>query len=294
MFRRTTKSNFSNSQISYKKYSPKGKSYANPFFDTRKKQAKNTAFRLAVPNKAKIITLAVFGLLLVSLWFILYSNYFTISEIEARGDNRLDPENIKESAWSQIADSNFILWPQKNIFIFNKAELIDNLNLRYSFNDIIIHKKLTNKIIINYNEKEHSLMWLEKSIYYYLDRQGYIVDRIGDAPDDKNYPLIENASSYFIDSNRISLNPDFISSAFMLIDLIKNLSDMPIDRFIIDDNNSTLKLVISSGPQLIFNTSGDLEKQLNTILTLKNEILKDDFFKKEYIDVRTGDRIFQK
>jgi len=73
---------------------------------------------------------------------------------------------------------------------------------------------------------------------------------------------------------------------------MKDMSNLPIDHFIFDTNDNTLKIQITNGPKLYFDISGDIEKQLYKITALRNDILKDDFNKKDYIDVRIGDRVY--
>lgn len=275
-----------------RRYSSSVRTYTNPFFETKKKRSQGLSVESSIPMRIKLIILLVLGLFVLIFWLAFYSNYFVIKSIEARGGEGLNPRDIESIAWSQINDSAFILWPQKNIFIFDKEELIKTLNLKYSFNNIIVKKKLPNKIIINYNEKEYSLMWLEKDIYYYTDAHGYVIKRIGDAPENKDYPLIENKSSFFIESNRVAIDQVLIDYALTLFDKMASYPDMPIDRFIIEDDNTTLKVQLKDGPKLFFNITKDPDEQLNKIVTLKNEILKEDFDKKEYIDVRIGDRVY--
>ncbi len=293
MFGRIKKNKKSFGRRGLKKYSRSTKNYSNPFFEKKKKRSQRNN-KPVFSIKIKIIISIFLFCLFFLLWFLFYSNYFAIKTIEGRGAGRIDPRNIEKIAWSQISDSDFILWQQKNIFIFNKKELIKTLNLKFSFNDIIITKKLPDKIIIKFDEKQYSLVWLEKGIYYYIDAHGYVVDRIGDTSEEKDYPLIQNNTSFFIASNRISIDIKFLDYIFLLIDKIKNYNDLIIDRFLIDNNSNTLKVQIENGPQLFFDINSDIDKQLNKIITLKNEILKEDFYKKEYIDVRIGDRVYHR
>ncbi len=294
MLSKRKQANNQHSFAKQRRYSGSNKTYTNPFFESKKKRQQKSINKASIPLKVKIIIISVLSFFISIFYFSFYSSYFLIKSIEARGGEGLNPRDIETLAWSQINDSAFIPWQQKNIFIFDKEELIETLNLKYSFNDVIVNKKLPNKIIINYNEKEHSLMWLEKDIYYYTDIHGYVIERIGDKPEDKNYPLIENKSSFFIDSNRVAIDQVVIDYALLLLDKMSPYEDMLIDRFIIEDDNTTIKIQIKDGPKLFFNISGDADKQINKIVTLKNEILKEDFYKKEYIDVRIGDRVYHR
>jgi len=294
LLKRKQSGRLNNSISKQRRYSNSTGKYDNPFFKTKKRHSQGRENNNNVSSKIKLIVFAVLGLFAFVFWFIYYSSYFAVSSIEARGGERLDAGSIEAIAWSQIHDSDFVLWQQKNVFIFKGEELIETLNLKYSFNDIIVSKKLPNKIIITYDEKEHSFVWLEKDIYYYTDIHGYIIDRIGGETEDKNYPLVENKSSYYINSNKVTVDQRLIEYVFVLIDKMKSYPDLPIDRFLLEDNNSVIKIQLQNGPKLFFNIENDIDRQLAKIMTLKNDILKDDFFKKEYIDVRMGDRVYHR
>ncbi len=294
LLKRKQSSRVNNSISKQRRYSNSTKKYSNPFFKTKKRRSQDRRDSSNISFKIKLIVFAVLGLFAFTFWFIYYSSYFVVASIEARGGERLDAGSIESIAWSQINDSDFILWQQKNIFIFDEKELIETLNLKYSFNDIIVSKKLPNKIIITYDEKEHSFVWLENDIYYYTDIHGYIIEKIGGETEDKNYPLLENKSSYHINSNKITVDQRLIEYVFVFIDKMKAYPELQVDRFLLEDNNSVVKIQLKDGPQLFFNIENDIDKQIAKIMTLKNDILKDDFFKKEYIDVRIGDRVYHR
>ena len=180
-----------------RKFTYSAKTYSNPFFESkRNKRAKSNV--PSIPLKIKLIFFAVLSVIVLVVWFLVYSSYFSIKTIEARGGGRISPNEIHDLAWSQINDSDFVLWPQKNIFLFNKNELIETLNLKYSFNDIIVNKKLPDKLIIQYNEKDYSMVWYEKELYYYIDENGYVVSKIGEKSEEKNYPVYKNVTENFI------------------------------------------------------------------------------------------------
>ncbi len=270
------------------------KKYNNPFFDKKPKRKPIAGSGFRLPQKAKIIA----SLLLISpillIWFLLYSSYFDIKSIEARGGGRLDPTEIESIAWKQIKDSNFALWPEKNIFIFDRDDFLASLNLKYSLNGAILSKKLPSKLLIEYNEKEHSIIWQEQGIFYFCDDQGYIVERIGNEMGEKQYPLIVNDSPIKIEGNRVGPKPEMISFALQAAKWLKDKPGLEYSHFLIKDDSSSIRIKLKSGPFLVLSSSVELERQMEKVMLLKDEILKDDFVKKEYLDVRTGDRVYYK
>ncbi len=267
--------------------------YSNPYFaDRKKRKTKIATFRLSF--KTKIILLFSLVLLIALLGGALYSGFFTISDISINGEGRIPKINLENIVKEQIASSLFKFWPQKNIFIFSTKRLKDELEKKYVFNQLTIKKQLPRTLIINYQEKKYALIWLEDNKYYYADSQGYIITEANLLEiKQKDYPLIENISGSKIVDIKISVSANILDYAIRLFNKFKDYeADFKIDRFRIDDNPNILKVVLNNGPELYFNVTEDMDKQINKLLILKQEKLKDDFNNKTYIDLGYGDRVY--
>ncbi|HAM87992.1 MAG: Cell division protein DivIB [Candidatus Falkowbacteria bacterium GW2011_GWC2_38_22] len=270
----------------------KSKKYTNPFFQESKKRKRHFALGLNKANAATISGILVFCLL---IWFLIYSKYFAISATEIKGEGRIDPAMIEKLVWEQINSSYFVLFPQKNIFIFNKNDLKSLLEERFAFNNLEIKKKIPNKLIIRFSEKEYAIIWQEGESYYYGDSQGYVITQLENTLEvnKKDYPLIQNQKTKKLSENSADIEERYISYVLELFKRFKASTEIPpLDFFIIDDDVNTVKIKLVDGPKLFFNINEDMDKQLNKVMIIKNEKLKEDFFKKEYIDVRIGDSIY--
>ena len=286
-------------KLSTKKFKTKGKlnyasrEYDNPYFGRQKKKnARIIAFSLSF--KTKIIIFSVLVFLTALLGWMFYSNFFTISEILINGQGRIPKISLEKTAREQINESFFKLWPQKNIFIFNSKKLKDRLEKKYVFNALSIQKKLPRTLIINYQEKQYALIWHEDDKYYYADSQGYIITEANPLEiKQKDYPLIENLSNSKIKDIKIAVKQSYLDCAENLFNKFKDYeNDFKIERFKIDNDSNVLKVVLNNGPELYFNTIKDTDKQINKLLILKREKLKDDFNNKTYINLGYGDRVY--
>jgi cell division septal protein FtsQ len=194
----------------------------------------------------------------------------------------------------QMRSGNFIFFPQGNLLFFNEKKFQENLQKEYHFQSANIKKEWPNGLNIIIVNKPISCIWNEGGKYFYADTDGYLVQEISplDLKDNK-YPLITNLSSLKIYNGRIPLDPSYLDFAALLFEKFsKIMPEITIDRFNVDDNVDTIKLVTTGGLTVLFNTKDNADKQLNNLLILKNQKLKDDFKKQKIIDLRFGDKIY--
>lgn len=271
-----------------------GKEYANPFFTAKKSQYLDiSSYRL--PLKIKII-LAIFLLATATgVWFLFYSSYFRITNLEISGQGMIPVAAVEKIAKEQISDNILVVFPQKNIFFFNKNKLVMSLENKYSFEKLEIKKKLPRTLLVAYEEKKYAFIWAEDQKYYYMDEQGGVILEADPLEiGEKNYPLIENQSEYKISAQKISVTQANVVYALEIFKKFQlDLSEMfKIEKFIIDNELNTVKLKLVDGPTIYFNTQEDLARQINKLIIVKTEKIKEDFNKKIYIDLRIGDSVY--
>ncbi|MCK4540413.1 hypothetical protein KAU09_04630 [Candidatus Parcubacteria bacterium] len=265
------------------------KKYTNPFFQKSKKRKRHYASDSRILKISKFFLLGLFFFIGLTAWFVFYSNYFSIKEIEVRGGGRINPESIKEAAWKQINDSYLAVIPQRNIFIFNKDKFKNTLENKYVFNNLLIVKKIPDKIIVEFNEKKYALILKEGDRYYYCGDRAEVISEIDNVIEvsQKDYPVIENLIE------RTKIKQEQISCILKIFQVFKDYEkEFKINKFIIDEELNTVKVELLNGPKIFFSTGEKIEKQINKVITIKNEKLKESFFVKEYIDVRIGDSIY--
>lgn len=269
------------------------KKYANPLFPAKKRKSVSVAdFRIPF-----YIKLGFLGLVLVlagGLWFTLYSDYFMIKNIEAAGQGRLDPRALEEAAWQQARSSIFVFWPRQNIFIYDTARLHGELRGKYFFSSLVIEKKLPASLLISYEEEEYALIWQEGDDYFFADERGLIIDPADLAElAGKSYPLIKNSSSRVLAYGRVPVGEEYLKYVFGVFEKFNLMpDDLKINNFIADDEINSVKVKVENGPEIYFSLTDDRDKQIDKLLTVKNERLKDDFRKMTYIDLRYGDRVY--
>ncbi|OGF27650.1 hypothetical protein A2331_04540 [Candidatus Falkowbacteria bacterium RIFOXYB2_FULL_34_18] len=280
-----------------RKYTRKGgmhyssKDYSNPFF-VKKKKFNFNFIKFNFSFRFKVVAVLIFIIIMSLLWFLFYSQFFVIKNFEIEGTGKIDAETIKKITERQTNNKLWLMFPQRNIFFFNKKKLRQNLESGYSFEVLKIIKNFPSTIKIEYQEKKYAIIWMENEQYFYADREGFIITETNPLEiTEKNYPLIYNLTTNKIANNQISVDPKYIQDAIYLFDLFKE-GDMITEKLIIDQEVDTIKVKILEAGEIYFNTNESLEKQYEKLLILKSERLKEDFNKKTYIDLRIGDSIY--
>ena len=128
-----------------------------------------------------------------------------------------------------------------------------------------------------------------------VERGGNGLELINIGPDEKEkYFIIENKNkdSLIRSDKKIRLSESYLSFIFDLNRELK-LYNFELDRFIIADQyyNSVFAKILN-GPQIYFNVNNSINDQLDNLMLVKNNKIKDNFNMLEYIDLRYGDRIY--
>lgn len=110
----------------------------------------------------------------------------------------------------------------------------------------------------------------------------------------EKYFIIENKNndSLIRSDGKIKLSENYLAFIFNLNGELK-LYNLKLDRFIIADQyyNSVFAKIVD-GPQIYFNVNNDIKGQLDNLILVKNNKIKDNFNRLEYIDLRYGDKIY--
>jgi hypothetical protein len=274
------------------KYS--SKDYVNPYF--RRKQKKKKKFNWPSFNiswKLKLIFYIVLLLFLILFTWVFAGSFFLVNNININGGGRLEEGELSDIALKQITEKRWLIFPQKHILFYSTIELAEKLRKKYAFDNLKISKKIPNTIKLEYQEKSYSLIWQEDNDYFYSDNSGLILDEanlleIGE----KDYPIIKNESGIRLLGAKIVASQSFINAVLDVFKQFKKFTDLKIERFIFDQDQKNIKFKIVNGPIVHMNLEDDLNLQINKLLILKNEKLKNDFSQKEYIILGHGNTLY--
>ncbi len=268
----------------------KRKKYRNPFFVEKKK--KKQAWRLMGQVLAGAFVLALFG---AGFWFICYSSYFLISDIQIQGSVDSINKQINSYIEKKLKEKKYFILPQKNIFLFNADKAKSELSSLYFFSQLNIKKDYPHTLIIAYQQSQPAFIWLENGQYYYLDKAGHVLTPAKNQAEKKHLILIENTTTPKIKGQQLEIGKDQLNFILNLaVNLDKYSLPAKIDRLRIDNSEYAITLVLEKGPLIYFNTRLNSRMQLEKLSLVIKEKIKDDFFKKQYIDLRYGDMVYVK
>lgn len=261
------------------------KDYMNPFFRHKKNAIKLDPLRITV--------LAVSAVLIGGSIYILYSQQFKIKTIEISGQQQISKEFLESTAWEEVRKNRFSLYPKGNIFIFNTSNIKDAIAKSFNLDAIEIAKDYPSKLTIRITERKPAAVWVEDDKYYYIDAQGSVINEVNALDVDSNaYAIIKNSTDKKIADKSIKAETSYIEQSTRLFQLFSaEKADFQLKNLEIKDDY-LLSAILVNGPEINFNTNNDIIKQFDKLVILKKEKLKDDFFKKVYVDVGIGDTIY--
>ncbi len=265
------------------------KEYNNPFF-------KKTRTKKSIPSKyswrIKLAIIEVLILFLGLFWFFFFSPVFEITKININGYTRIQQKDILDLVNNQMSSYlNF----QKNIFLFKNQTLINNLNDKYCLEKITVKKDFPATVNVIIQETRTSVVWYENENYYYVDSDGNVIEKVEPLEiTQKNFPIIDNQSlNYIVEKDVNQANVNQLKYVIELFEsLNKNNYNFEIEKFLIDNEFNTVKLLIRQGPIVKFSSQEPLEGQIAKLDILINQTLKDDYIKLKKIDLRYGELIF--
>ena len=241
------------------------------------------------------LSLLILVLLIALAWFLFMSSFFKIEKIEINGLSRVDDSEIRVLVENQLEKNSLLFLSQRNIFIFKKQELSDDILERYNFSEISIKKGLSKTLKINLSERPYAFIFQEGSDYYYASKDAYIIkDETVSEEDMEKYFILENKSKLIrISSNsKLNLKPEYLSFVFRLDEALNYQNELKINKYIIEQELSSLILDFKDGPLVYFNLDRDPVEQFEDRSIVVKEKMENSFNNHNYIDMRYGDLIY--
>ncbi len=264
------------------------KDLKNPFF--RQKQTANKSKRLR-----RWPFIAVPALIGILAWFFWAAPIWQLKTIDIQGLTRIDKAELENIARSREANSRWLFFKESNIFLFQEKELYSEIIDKYNFAQLEIRKLLPNKLEIKISERPYAFIFQQGSEYNYASGDGYIIKEVPVSEEDKGkYFILENKSQVVSvgNKNKLSLKQEYLDFFFALSGKLAEHADLPVERFIIDQELNSLTVKFKDGPAALFNVKNGAGEQVADLALVKKEKIRDNFSKTNYIDLRYGNRIF--
>lgn len=265
------------------------KTLKNPFFRARQKNYK----------PRKILKLGLFSallLLLVLAWLLFFSPLLLIKNVVIEGLTRLPQETILGSVNQKMAGKSGLIFPNNNLLLVKARILSETINQEYNFAAITVEKKWWSRnLVVKVTERSSALIWRDQNQECYTDVNGNLIKEEPVSDEGRQRLLIlenRSSSSTMVSGNCLSFNKEYLPFIFSLSEKIKTMPDLIVDRFYLDNELNTIKVVLGGGPELYFNVREGVDSQLAKLSVVKSQTIKDNFNKLRYIDLRYQDKVY--
>ncbi len=269
-----------------KNFQPYGGQKNRHFNNRRYDKASSSFTRLYWFGAILLIVVGTIG------WWLFLSPTFRLTEINATQAKNFSTDDLKNLVWDKIRTQGGLL-PKDNLWLLDTKAISQDLNEHYYLDRLKISKAWPHKLNISFEEKNYALAWNEDNNYYLINYQGDIISSQGAVP--PGMLVIYNRGVAKKGERRIEIQEKYLSFADQLnksfAEKIKGLNDR---QLFLDDEVNTVKIQITSGPILKFNTEDSIDKQLTKLEVVRKQELSDGrvFNSQKYLDLRYGDRIF--
>lgn len=268
--------------------------------------------RRAVLNK---ILAAVSGLVAIFLLLAYLSrfNSLNIAGVEVSGNKIVDTEMIREAAGEQIAGKYLWLFPKTNILIYPENNIRKNLQNKFQrLKDINLSVSNDKILQVSVMERAASYIWCGTNLpsadtgspkCYFMDADGYIFDEAPYFSGEVYFKFYGGTSinaespfgSYFFQKNFRQL--------MSFKDTLIAVGLKPVALYAAADGD--LQIFLSGGktpaaePKILLRADADLQNAAENLqAALNTEPLlskfKNKYSKLEYIDLRFGNKVYDK
>jgi cell division septal protein FtsQ len=261
----------------------------NPkIFNTGDNKSKNSSFSiksLSTIFKLLIILSVIIGI----LYFIFYSSFFTISNLEIEGTQLASQKDVRQLSLDQISQS-------RNIWKFNDFQLEQKIKNDFPVVDqVIVQKGIPNTIRVKVTEREPVIIWK-------VENKSYLVDKVGiPFSDVKTYQnankelsnqliTVRDTSKLPVKLNQRLVTSNWINFIIKIDRLLINEVQLPARRYQIKETAFDVYAISDKG-KLIFDSNRPAEEQISALNKAVNSINKNRF---TYLDLRIKGWVYYK
>ncbi len=279
------------------------KDYRNPFFPKLKAKKSHRGKKFAF--------ILIILIIIIGLYFLNASDYFTIKDIQISGNETISENAIKTIIQQQLEKRRFLFFRQSNIFFFNSRQAKKELKNNYFFEEVKIKRKFFDTLTVNVREKITAIVWLTEGKSYFLDLDGIAIKEIK-AEDlvvqpgkegtesmrarvsQEGYPGVYDQSNSPVTIGQNVINKGLADFIVKLTELINTQADFETSHYTISSPFAEqITLVTTEGWQAHFRTTNPADLQANRLFLILSQKVEDRS-KLEYIDLRFEEKIFYK
>ncbi len=265
-----------------------------------KKNSQRTSFQKSSRSKlsrwlVRFIFLCFLGTVIYVFFF---SSFLTLGNIEIRGTNLLDKNEIKGKINKQYQGKYLGIIDKKNFFLFQEDLIEKNLKNDYKIiREARLEKKLPNRVTIVIEEKKPSLI-ICSDVCWIIDEKGVAFSKQEDANfETDNLPVFSGVQGSLVNENEKILKQDYLNFILNLRKEIQEKVGIKLSKEVSTPNiySGDIRIKTEENWIILVNENIGAEKEVAMLsLVLEKESALENRNELEYIDLRTENRVYYK
>lgn len=201
----------------------------------------------------------------LTLYFLLFTDFFNIKDIEVEGNNMVAKDEILVKCGIKKSD---------NIFMFNKKNVVNSLVKIPYIKEARLMRLFPDRVLINIEERKPIGIFYVNNNFAYVDSQEIVVDNTDDIYS-SDIPVITIADGSIQSTQAgqtISIEPQWIKKN--VFGIITELDEMQISKYISEINvtaDNLFYIYTKGGSILKINNSDTLHDKIGFVKTYVEE-----------------------
>ena len=256
------------------------KNYNNPYFSKQAEKKANFNTKLYV----RIL------LIIFLIYVVIYSDLFKVREVEIKGTDMIPAEEIRIITNEKMSGFRWLIFPKKNLMFLDEKDLSVAINNKYFLNRLDIDKSWQ-KLTIDLEEKPAYLIYNNLKSQYFLDLTGGITKEMTTEDISKyssRFPTV-----YVMQDVKVGDKP--VSARFVnfILELDKEIKAKNIKVKNYESGGvDQVNLVREDGSRIYFSINIPMSQSLENMEAIFAQKLRNQKF--EYLDLRSGDKVYYK
>lgn len=145
-------------------------------------------------NGVKIaFIVAVALVVLAALYLLFFSSYFAVKSATVVGNQKITYDEVQKALSDTESARNTLFFPKNNLFLIRGSVLADKIKKDHFIVDAVkVQKVFPNVIRVKITEKAPVAVWQQNNTRFYIDQEGYVIDRVQLSEDTGQIPVIVN------------------------------------------------------------------------------------------------------
>lgn len=248
-----------------------------------------------IPSRGRGIKIAiavVLGVLCISgTYLLLFSSYFVVKNATVVGNQKVSYDEVQKALQETESGRNTLFFPKNNLFLIQGSVLSQKLEDEYFIIDSVeVQKVFPNIIRVEIEEKIPVVVWQQNNTKFYVDQEGYVIDRVAATADTGDVPLVVNQVPADIpEIGDYVIHPDSLEHVAITQKELPTKIGVTTKLFTMPTGFAReYSVQTSEGWSIIFSRERPVEAQLDGLKSMLQGAIGDKRSFLQYVDLRVS------